>query len=56
MTWQILLMVVMVAQWTAANILVRSLEELKKPRNVRILNQAGTVSKTAEGGFCLLLL
>ena len=54
--WQTVLMVILALgiQLTAGNILVRQLEGTKKPRNVRILTQAGTVPKTGEGGCCLL--
>jgi len=51
--WQIILAVILVVPLTAGNILVRPLDGRKKPRNVRILNQAGAgagaTSKTAEG-------
>ena len=50
MTWQIILLVmILVLQLTAGNILVRPLDEAKKSRNVRVLNLAGTAPNTAEG-------
>ena len=54
MMWQIILVVILVVPLSAGNILVRPLDGRKKPRNVRILNQAGTPSKTAEGGCCVI--
>ena len=49
MMWQIILLVILV-QFTEANILVRPFDQAKKPRNVRTLNQAATASDTPEGG------
>ena len=50
MRWQIILLVmILVLHLTAGNILVRPLDEAKRSRNVRVLNLAGTASKTAEG-------
>merc|ERR550519_2636458 len=45
---QIILLVIL-AQLTVGKILVRPLDEAKKPRNVRTLNQAGSPSTSAEG-------
>ena len=58
MTRQIILFVILalVLQLTAGNILVRQLDGAKKPRIVRTLNQAGSSSKIAEDeGWCCRL-